>query len=747
MTNIQFQLCATSMTPNYVSDLNHKLIPGDYEIALIQNDIEGDVVKSEIQKTLESEVDQVFDKITQRDDTNVSDKQCDDSVGDVPLEIEDEYVNIVNSRNLVDMVFDESLHEESLPKRTTLNEGQEVTFKLSIMDISEQRMHSNPLIIGIPNGINLYSNETELDVNNLSLLAKVHGNYTLLELGGGGTSYVDSLCTDGQPNFLASHFKESFLLKCFMVPNGDIKCELPDVGSPALRDSGAGVIAPRMSRLACLLWDYLRSGAYGFLLSLFGGADSSSTAAIVGSMYLLVIKEIAKGNSQVTTDAFLIGRYTDGQFQTVSKGLDKHIINTVFMGSKNSSETTITQAKVLANKIAFVRSLMVYSKKGWIEKDKYFLEFMEKYYGESEHSSTNEEIHDVLSVVFCYVISYPLLKYVLLILITDDSGFTCTHPKERRTFEAYVFRKSTFLILVVVSSSCLLTGNGSGLILLKLVLFYGTWVDYPKSSSSNFIIGVVVILSIGFDEIQYESLMELPLTKDDNSIATLLFNGLQPKLSESILVFGGDNFAEQIPVDSRSMENMEHDGFHSDFSCESSIPYELATSVLALSTGQGFIQMYATVLPVSGRMSQHLKEYKFGSIHIGGAACKAWICRDFSILVVAYLLLRCGSILMIMPVTFSILLLGVGYGLAWKPWTETVGVLANCQESIPWCFVSGPCIGLSFLGIYTKFYNCGRCGCNVQNLEDKPFLANIEPNLDLTLAHYPPSPADLLPNP
>lgn len=164
------------------------------------------------------------------------------------------------------------------------------------------------------------------------------------------------------------------------------------------------------------------------------------------------------------------------------------------MGSENSSETTIAQAKVLANKIAFVSALMDYSKKGWIEKDKYLFEFTEKHYGESEHSSTIGEIYDVLSVIFCYVISYPLLKYVLLMLIIDDSGVTCTHPKERRTFEAYLFRKSTFLKLVVVCSTCLLTGNGSDIILLKLVLFYGTWVDYPKSSSNNFIMGVVVIL-------------------------------------------------------------------------------------------------------------------------------------------------------------------------------------------------------------------------------------------------------------
>lgn len=104
----------------------------------------------------------MFDKIPQRYDTNLLDKQCDGSVGGVPLEIEDEYLDIVNSRNHVDMVFDESLLkvEESLPKQTTLSEGQEVTFKPPITGIREQGRHSNHLIVAIRNRINLYSNET-----------------------------------------------------------------------------------------------------------------------------------------------------------------------------------------------------------------------------------------------------------------------------------------------------------------------------------------------------------------------------------------------------------------------------------------------------------------------------------------------------------------------------------------------------------------------------------------------------------
>ena len=55
---------------------------------------------------------------------------------------------------------------------------------------------------------------------------------------------------------------------------------------------------------AAWLWDYLRrSGASGFLLPLSGGADSSSTAAIVGCMCQTAFKEIQGGNEQVLLDA------------------------------------------------------------------------------------------------------------------------------------------------------------------------------------------------------------------------------------------------------------------------------------------------------------------------------------------------------------------------------------------------------------------------------------------------------------
>lgn len=103
---------------------------------------------------------------------------------------------------------------------------------------------------------------------------------------------------------------------------------------------------------ACWLWDYLRrSGASGFLLPLSGGADSSSVAAIVGSMCQLVVKEIANGDKQIKADAIRIGHYTDGQFPTDSKEFARRIFYTVFMGSENSSEATTTRAKVLADEV------------------------------------------------------------------------------------------------------------------------------------------------------------------------------------------------------------------------------------------------------------------------------------------------------------------------------------------------------------------------------------------------------------
>ncbi|GJP63540.1 hypothetical protein CLOP_g20605 [Closterium sp. NIES-67] len=109
---------------------------------------------------------------------------------------------------------------------------------------------------------------------------------------------------------------------------------------------------------ACWLWDYLRrSGASGFLLPLSGGADSSSVAAIVGSMCQLVTKAIAGGNEQVQRDAERItglqlaaGAAEEEQKRHAALLADR-ILHTIYMGTENSSQATKSRARQLASEI------------------------------------------------------------------------------------------------------------------------------------------------------------------------------------------------------------------------------------------------------------------------------------------------------------------------------------------------------------------------------------------------------------
>ena len=94
------------------------------------------------------------------------------------------------------------------------------------------------------------------------------------------------------------------------------------LGAPAYGSGGVPVsptaeIAARLHRAeeeialgpACWLWDYLRrSGAGGYFLPLSGGADSSSTAAIVGIMCQLVVKAAGAGDEQVIADVRKVTR-------------------------------------------------------------------------------------------------------------------------------------------------------------------------------------------------------------------------------------------------------------------------------------------------------------------------------------------------------------------------------------------------------------------------------------------------------
>ena len=105
---------------------------------------------------------------------------------------------------------------------------------------------------------------------------------------------------------------------------------------------------------ACWLWDYLRrSGTNGFFLPLSGGADSSSVAAIVGSMCQLVAQEAADGNEQVIADARRIaGEPVDGSYApTDPQQFARRIFHTCYMGTENSSRETRQRAGDLAEQI------------------------------------------------------------------------------------------------------------------------------------------------------------------------------------------------------------------------------------------------------------------------------------------------------------------------------------------------------------------------------------------------------------
>eukprot|EP00002_Diphylleia_rotans_P018596 TRINITY_DN359_c0_g4_i8.p1 TRINITY_DN359_c0_g4~~TRINITY_DN359_c0_g4_i8.p1 ORF type:complete len:616 (+),score=106.78 TRINITY_DN359_c0_g4_i8:794-2641(+) len=113
---------------------------------------------------------------------------------------------------------------------------------------------------------------------------------------------------------------------------------------------------------ACWLWDYLRrSRVGGYFLPLSGGADSSSTAALVGHMCQLVVAEAAKGNAQVIADARrLAGEAPDSQYiPTDHREFCRRIFFTCYMGTENSSFETRDRAARLAEQVGSNHSSIV----------------------------------------------------------------------------------------------------------------------------------------------------------------------------------------------------------------------------------------------------------------------------------------------------------------------------------------------------------------------------------------------------
>mmetsp|Transcript_23328 Transcript_23328/g.59695 ORF Transcript_23328/g.59695 Transcript_23328/m.59695 type:complete len:726 (-) Transcript_23328:433-2610(-) len=130
---------------------------------------------------------------------------------------------------------------------------------------------------------------------------------------------------------------------------------------PGLRVTTSAPLTPRIHAPeeeiaygpAAWLWDYLRrSGAGGYLLPLSGGADSSSTAAIVGAMCQMVAKAVASGDARVKADAARIGQYAEGEPVAPSaQEFAGRLFTTVYMGTVNSSRETRERSKVLAGQV------------------------------------------------------------------------------------------------------------------------------------------------------------------------------------------------------------------------------------------------------------------------------------------------------------------------------------------------------------------------------------------------------------
>lgn len=103
---------------------------------------------------------------------------------------------------------------------------------------------------------------------------------------------------------------------------------------------------------ACWLWDYLRrSGACGYLLPLSGGADSASTAAIVGSMCQLAVAAALSGDEQAAADIRRLAQLPDDSQIPSPKTFAESIFTTVYLGSENSSKETRSRSTCLAAEI------------------------------------------------------------------------------------------------------------------------------------------------------------------------------------------------------------------------------------------------------------------------------------------------------------------------------------------------------------------------------------------------------------
>ena len=102
---------------------------------------------------------------------------------------------------------------------------------------------------------------------------------------------------------------------------------------------------------ACWLWDYLRrSGSSGYFVPISGGADSSSTVALVGSMCQLVVESVSKGNQQTLADIREV-LADETYVPSSAHNLANRILHTCYMASENSSKDTKDRAQAISQQI------------------------------------------------------------------------------------------------------------------------------------------------------------------------------------------------------------------------------------------------------------------------------------------------------------------------------------------------------------------------------------------------------------
>jgi len=99
------------------------------------------------------------------------------------------------------------------------------------------------------------------------------------------------------------------------------------------------------------LWDYLRrSEQRGYFLPLSGGADSSTTAALVGIMCQEVVKKVHEGSKGTIADIQKVTRKPNW-IPATAEELAREIFYCVYMASEHSGEETRGRAEALAAQI------------------------------------------------------------------------------------------------------------------------------------------------------------------------------------------------------------------------------------------------------------------------------------------------------------------------------------------------------------------------------------------------------------